>query len=603
MKSRKEMNSRFFWKPEHLYASEEAFNKDFERVAEIINELETFSGKLSDKDSAEKYLKIYFEALQKAMELDSYAARCKDVDMGDSKFQELHGKTENIIAKLSAASSFAEPEFLECDEDYLKSLKNDANLKDYNRYFEAILKGKPHTLSSNEERIMATYSSIGLGQYETYSTFSSSDMPFPKITLSNGDEIEVNTPNYSIHRGSDNREDRINIFQSYWKNYAKFTNTLAKTLNYQIKYYSIVSALRKFDTTLESQMFANELPKEFFYTLRDNIREIIPSLHNYLDVKKKVLGLDDLAYHDVYASMVKSETKKKYNYNESVDIINKALEVMPEEYRKIVAEGMNEANGWVDVYPNKGKRGGAYMSGEAYSTHPYVLLNHTDDYNSMSTIAHEFGHAMHSWYSNKCQPFSKSQYTIFVAEVASIFNEILLINYMIDNTEDEMEKMELLNHFIEMLRATVFRQMHFAEFEDNIYKRVEADGTLTPDFLTENYGNLLKDYYGHNRNIMKIDEEYCVEWAFIPHFYYNYYVYQYVVGYLGALTLATKVLDKTITSEHYVNNFLKAGSSKPPLEIIKDAGADLTSKDTYELVAKLFNKRLKEFEELAAKHK
>ena len=597
MKKRNEIDAKFIWKPEHIYANEEAVQEDFLIVGSAADQISGFKGHLNDRDSLLAALKMSTDAMRRIMKLESYASRNKDVDMTVGKWQELAGMVVSVQTGLASASSFMEPELLSYSEELLRSFRDDPDFAVYTRYFDALLRNKPHTLSDKEEMIMAQFSGISLAEYETYSTFSSTDMKFGKAVIE-GEEIEINMPTYAKYRISDDRDIRKKVFDSFWQSYDGYKNSITKMLHYQIKYYTTVSKIRNYHDALEAEMNANELPYDFFYTLRDNIRAILPSLHEYLALKKEVLNIPDQGYHDVYAKMVTGASKRKFEYNDAVKIINEAMKPMTEEYRTVLAKSMDPANGWVDIYPNQGKRSGAYMSGEAYDTHPFVLLNHIDDYNSASTLAHEMGHAMHSYYSNGNQPFEKSQYTIFVAEVASTFNEIMLINHLLDTTEDKEEKEFLLNHFIEMIRSTVFRQMQFAEFEDALYKKVESGEALTPDFLNELYGNTLSRYYGEEYGLMTIDPLYKNEWAFVPHFYYNYYVYKYVVGFIGALSLAESVRSGAVPASQYIDGFLKAGTSKPPVEILKDAGVDMTSAAPYKLIEKLFIEKLKALKEL-----
>ncbi|MGI6393493.1 MAG: oligoendopeptidase F [bacterium] len=597
MKKREEMDLKFMWKPEHIYGSREEIADEFQLLEKAKADIAKFVGKLSEKESLLKALKTSSDAMRRVMKLESYAHRCRDVDVSVGEWQELSGMVESVMTELSAVSSFMEPELLSYDENLLKEFRDNPDFAVFTRYFDALLRNKPHTLSDKEEMIMAQFSGLSFAQYEIFTTFSSIDMKFPKIEL-DGELVEVNMPTYAKYRGSDNRETRKKIFDAFWGAYDGYKNGISKMLHYQIKYYATASKLRNFQDTLESEMNANELPHSFFYTLRDNIRAILPAFHEYLAVKKEVLNIPDQGYHDVYAKMVTGDSNRKFEYNESVKLINEAMKPMSEEYRSVLAQSMEPENGWVDIYPNKGKVSGAYMSGEAYDSHPFVLLNHIDDYNSASTLAHEMGHAMHSYYSNRFQPFEKSQYTIFVAEVASTFNEIMLINHLLDTTTDKEEKKFLLNHFIEMIRSTVFRQMQFAEFEDEIYKKVERGEALTPDFLSGVYGDTLSRYYGEEYGLMKIEELHKNEWAFVPHFYYKYYVYKYVVGFIGALSLAESVRAGNVSPQQYIDGFLKAGSSKPPLEILKDAGVDMTSIEPYKIIEKVFVEKLKELKEL-----
>jgi len=597
MQKRNEVDPKNCWQTSHLYKNEEEVANEFQCIEKDTAEIVKFAGKLGEKETLLKALRISSDAMRRGAKLQCYADRNRDVDMSVGKWQELSGMAAAAMTKMAAASSFMEPELLSYSEEKLLGFKNDPDFSDFSRYFDAILLNKPHTLSEPEEKIMAEFGGLALGEYETYSTFSSADMKFPEIELE-GEKMEANIQTYARFRQSDNRETRKKIFDVFWKTYDSYKNSLAKMLHYQTKYYATVAKIRKYSDALDKEMKENELPSNFFYTLRDNVRAILPALHEYLALKKEVLNIPDQGYHDIYATMVKGGNSRVYTYEDSVKLVNEAMSCMTDEYRKAIAEAMDPANGWVDIYPNEGKVSGAYMEGMAYDTHPYVLLNHIDDYNSASTLAHEMGHAIHSYYSNKFQPYEKSQYTIFVAEVASTFNEIMLINRLIDTTQDKEEKKFLLNHFIEMARSTVFRQMQFAEFEDAIYKKVEAGEVLTPEFLNGVYGQTLSRYYGEEYGLMKIDELYKNEWAFVPHFYYNYYVYKYVVGFIGALSLAEGVRSGKIPAEQYINGFLKAGTSKPPIEILKDAGVDMTDIAPYKTFEKIFTEKLQQLKNL-----
>lgn len=597
MKKREEIDSRNFWQTEHLYKNDEEIANDFSLVEKATAEIAKFAGRLNEKSELLKALRLSSDAMRRLMKLQCYADRNRDVDMSVGKWHELSGVVTAAQTKMAAAGSFMEPELLSYDEKLLLQFRNDPDFSDFSRYFDAILLNKPHTLSPNEEKIMAHFGGISLAEYETYSTFSSTDMKFPEIEI-DGEKMEANIQTYAKYRQSDDRETRKKVFDAFWSTYDSYKNSIAKMLHYQTKYYATVAKIRNYSDALGAEMKANELPFDFYYTLRDNVRAILPALHEYLDLKKKVLKLDEQRYFDVYATMVKSGNSRVFTYDDSKRLVNEAMSCMTPEYREAIAKAMEPENGWVDIYPNEGKVSGAYMEGMAYDTHPYVLLNHIDDYNSASTLAHEMGHAIHSYYSNKFQPFEKSQYTIFVAEVASTFNEIMLINRLLDTTDDKEEKRFLLNHFIEMVRSTVFRQMQFAEFEDAIYKKVESGEVLTPEFLNDTYGKTLSRYYGEEYGLMKIDELYKNEWAFVPHFYYNYYVYKYVVGFIGALSLAEGVRSGKIPAEQYINGFLKAGCSKPPLEILKDAGVDMMSIEPYKLIEKMFVEKLHQLKEL-----
>ncbi|HPY14960.1 MAG TPA: M3 family metallopeptidase, partial [bacterium] len=364
MKTRNEMDSKFMWKPEHIYGSSEEVTDEFQLIEKATAQMPKFAGRLSEKESLMKALRTSSDAMRRVMKLESYAHRNRDVDMAEGYWQELSGMVESAQTSLAAATSYMEPELLSYEEDVLKGFRDDPDFSVFTRYFDALLRNKPHTLSDKEEMIMAQFGGLSLAEYEIYSTFSSTDMKFPKIEI-NGELVEVNMPTYARYRTSDDREIRKRVFDAFWKTYDGYKNGISKMLHYQIKYYTTVAKLRNYHDALESEMNSNELPYDFFYTLRDNIRAILPALHEYLAVKKEVLNIPDQGYHDVYAKMVTGGSNRLFEYNEAVKLINEAMGPMTEEYRTVLAQSMNPENGWVDVYPNEGKRSGAYMSGEA----------------------------------------------------------------------------------------------------------------------------------------------------------------------------------------------------------------------------------------------
>ncbi len=598
MKKYSEIDKKYKWNTEDIFRTPEEFESTANTVVEVIDTIPFYKNKLGKKESLLKCFEKIYKCSRIIMKLGSYARRKRDTQMDVSEYQELCGLVESLSESFTTVSSFVEPELLSLPEEVLQKFAEDKDFSLYKRYLGEIIRNKPHTLSDSEEMLMARFSSLSNAQYETFSTFTSADMKFPEIKLSDGKKIEINQANYSIYRQTDNREDRKTVFDEFWETYHGCRNSISKMLHYQIKYYTTTAEIRKFKSSRDRAMHGNELPEEFFSTLKKQIRKQLPSLHDYLELKKEVLNIEELKYYDIYASMVPGGSGIKYPYEKSVELVSEAMSPMTKEYRETINRAMKTGSGWTDVYPSAKKRNGAYMSGEAYDIHPFVLLNHTDDYSSVSTLAHEMGHAMHSYYSNKFQPFETSQYSIFVAEVASVFNEIMLINHMLDTLDDGDEKRYLLNHFIEMIRTTVFRQMQFAEFEDSIYGKVEKGEVLSPDFLDKTYGETLRDYYGEEKGVMTIDSLYTAEWSFVPHFYYNYYVYQYVVGFVGALSLATDIRKGKISPEHYIDGFLKAGSSKPPLEILKDAGVDLSSPEPYELTGEVLRENIEQLKNI-----
>jgi oligoendopeptidase F len=530
--------------------------------------------------------------------LTVYAGLLKDSDMNVAENQTLDGRVETLYTSFESVTSFIEPELLALPEERVKEYLADDSFKDFRRAMSEIVRWKSHTLSVVEEKILAEFTAIGNASNEIYDTFTTTDMPRPSITFSTGETVRLDNSVYFKYRSMQNTADRTLLFEKFWDNYGLYQNTFAKTLSYQTQYYVTEGRVKKFGSSIEKILFEKELPPDFYTKLIGHIRSILPALHEYMALKKEILGLDKVRFQDMYVPLTNGNYDEEYSFEKAAGIVNAAVAVMPDEYREATRAGMTPGAGWIDVYPSKGKSGGGYCTGGSYSTHPFILLNWTDDYDSLTTLAHEMGHGMHSYFSNKYQPFANVDINIFNAEVASVFNEMLLSDYLLKNAKSDEEKIFLLDNFIETTRGTVFRQMMFAEFEKQFYDLVEAGSPLTPDAMNGLYKEINEEYYGAARGLYEMDPRYAVEWSIVPHFYYNYYVFQYVVGYVGGLSLATKILDGSLPARQYVDGMLAAGGSKSPLDILRDAGLDMTSDEPYELTAKVFKERLAELRKL-----
>jgi len=602
-KNRADITDKYKWAPEHIYATENDFETDFGIAEKLITQVKGFAGTLSAKEQARIALKTYFEAMRLVYTLDTYAGRVRDSDMNDSESQKRAGRTETLTTQFSAAASYIIPEIQALPDDIVRDYLVDPAFADYRRFISEARRWRVHTLSSAEEKILAEFFGVAYAPYESYTIFTTADMARPSFTFSDGTTILLNDPMYIKYRSMYDATDRKRLFETFWDNYGRYQNTFAKMLTYQTKYYWTEARLRKFNSSLEKKLFEKELPPDFYDTLITHIRAILPALHEYMMLKKEILGVDKVRFHDLYVPLTTIQTKETYSFEKAAEIVENAISPMPDEFRAAMKQGMTPGSGWIDVYPNKGKADGAYCAGSAYGVHPYILLNWTDDYESLTTLAHEMGHAMHSYFSNKYQPFPTSDYNLFVAEVASVFNEHLLSAYLLKNAKDINEKIFLLNNFIETLRGTVYRQALFAEFEKRFYEIVEKGMPLTPDVLNKMYKEINLDYYGAAKELYEMDDRYAVEWAYIPHFYYNYYVFQYVVGFIGSLTLATKILEGSLPPQQYVENLLMAGGSKPPLEILRAAGVDMMQDEPYKLTEKVFKERLTELRGLLSVQK
>jgi len=431
-----------------------------------------------------------------------------------------------------------------------------------------------------------------------YGTFKDAEMPRPEVTLSNGETLSVGMAEYSKFRAAPNRNDRQIVFEAFWDNFARFKATYGEMLNGNVQNHIFRAKARHYASALEASLYPKNIPVDVYHSLVENVNKSLPSFHRYLNIKKRMMGLDTLRYLDLYAPAVK-DIEMNYTYEEAGNIIVEALKPLGEEYVNTVKKAINER--WIDVYPTPGKRSGAYSNGAFYDGHPFILLNYNDLYEDVSTMAHELGHTMQSYFSNKNQPYPLADYEIFVAEVASTFNEVLLFNYMMNKVVDDDVKLSLLMNWLDGFKGTLFRQTQFAEFELKIHETAEKGMPLTGDSFTEMYTDIVKRYYGHEQNICFIDDYISMEWAFIPHFYYNFYVYQYSTSFTASISLAEKVMNNEPGALENYLAFLSAGGSDYPIDLLKKAGVDMTTSDPFEKAMEAMNKVMDEIEKILDK--
>ncbi|BBB32811.1 oligoendopeptidase F [Thermotomaculum hydrothermale] len=594
-KTREEIPEKYKWNLKDLYPSVEVFKKNREEFSKKIESLKSFQGKLGNSpEELKKCLDTYFNLHKELDRLITYVSLRADEDLGNSENQKLKNETYNVARKFAEASSFIEPEIISLGEKKINEYLENKDLKLYKLYLTRILKEKKHILSKNEEALLAKTSMISDAPYQTYSIFSYTDMPFPIVEL-NGEKVKLNQAAYTKWRSNPDIKIRNIVFPKFFGTYKSFENTFGTLLYSQVKKDWFYANARKYNSSLEAALTPNEVPVKVYHNLIKEINANLPLLHRYLKLRKKMLGLKELTYADLYTPLVKS-VDAKYTYEQAQKIIEDALKPLGNEYETYLHRAFKER--WIDVYPNEGKRGGAYSSGNAYDVHPYILLNYNEDYESLSTLAHELGHSMHSMFSNTYQPYVYSDYTIFVAEVASTFNENMLNHYLLIHTKDRDMKLFLLGHLLEGIRQTIFRQAMFAEFELEIHKRVEKGEALTGADLSKIYLNIVRKYYGHDKGICKVDDLYGIEWAYIPHFYYNFYVYQYATSLIASTHLAQKVIhgDKKDVEEYL--GFIKSGCSDTPINILRKAGADLETEIPFETTMKVFSDTMDQIEKL-----
>ncbi|MFT8342711.1 oligoendopeptidase F [Clostridium beijerinckii] len=586
LKKREEIEDKFKWKVDKIYKSIEDWEKDFEDVKNEAVKLKDFSGKLVNGEAILDYLKFNEKVSRKAENLFIYAHLKCDEDTSNTTYQSLMSKVDIYMAELASYTAFFVPEILSLDDGFIKSEINRLDeLKQFEFLIEDILKEKPHILSKEMEELLAAASDCLDAPSAIHNILTNADMTFGKIEDEDGNEVELTEGNYSSFIRGKNREVRKAAFERLFGEYDKLKNTLATSLSASIKTFNFSSRVRKYNNALEASLKPNNIPLEVYKNAIKVINNNLDSLHRYVKIKKKLLGLDEIHMYDLYVPVIEIP-KERIEFNDGVNIVLKALNPLGTEYLDIFKSGVND--GWIDIYENKGKRGGAYSWG-GYDTMPYVLLNYNNELGDVSTLAHEMGHSIHSYYSRKEQPYYYANYTLFCAEVASTTNESLLIHYLIENEKDEKKKLYLINQELEQIRTTVFRQLMFAEFELYTHETLEKGIPLTAEDYNKAWHDLNVKYFG---NEIVIDKEVDVEWSRIPHFYSDFYVYQYATGYAAASAFSKAILDGKENAVEKYKGFLKSGGSDYPINILRNAGVDMTTDLPIEATIKRFNELL-----------
>jgi len=596
---RDRVDEKYRWNLAQVYPDLAAWEADKQALIAEIPALRRFQGRLSDRATLREALDVLTGVHKRLERLGHYASRLKDEDLARSDPTAMADAVTKLGSEISAATAYFDPEVLEIDEATLREWIADALFKDYDRYLHDLLRQKPHVLGPAEEEILANASTLSPVLYHAYSTFSDAELKRPRITLHDGSEAEIGPANYRVLRQSPHREDRRRTFEAQWDLYNDYRNTFAHLLNGQVAYYSFLARSRRYDNVLHMALHRNEVPVEFYHTLVDRVNEHLPSFHRYLALRRKMLGVQDgQHYYDIYASLVPA-VKRKYPIEDCFGLAMESAAPLGEEYVGHLGEALRSGSGWLDIYPNKGKRSGAYMAG-CYGCHPLVLLNHNDDFESLTTLVHEMGHALHSVYSQAAQPYPKADYSIFVAEVASTLNEALLFEHLLRTETDPELRRFLLSEYLHGFRGTVFRQIMFAEFEREIYAMSDRREALTGDSMNALYLDLLRRHHGHAQGVMHIDERYGAEWAYIPHFYYRFYVYQYTSSFIASTALVERILTEgEPAARRYIDHLLEAGSSRDPLTILENAGVNLNASEPYEIAFGRFDRYVGELEALA----
>ena len=595
VKKREEINLEDKWKLEKIYANEDAWEKDFNILKKESPKLREFAGKLNDKEEILKYLELNEKVSRLGETLYVYAHMKSDEDTSNQKYQSYMNKIDAFMAEFASYGAFFVPEILALPDEFIKDLiKNDERFKIYEFMLMDILKEKPHILTKEMEELLALASDCLDAPSSIHNMLTNADMTFGNIKDEDGDEVELTEGNYSSFIKSKDRSVREAAFKRLFGEYKKFDNTLATTLTSSVKSFNFSARVRKYESPIEASLSPNDIPVSVYENAIKTINDNLSSLHRYVKIKKKLLGLEQMHMYDLYVPIIEVE-KEKISFDEGVKLANEGLKPLGEEYLNLFNEGIN--SGWIDKYENKGKRGGAYSWG-GYDTMPYVLLNYHNELNDVSTLVHEMGHSLHSYYSRKTQPYYYAGYTLFCAEVASTTNEALLIHYLIEKEQDKKKKLYLINQELEQIRTTVFRQLMFAEFELYTHESFEKGIPLTAEDYNAKWHELNVKYFGPE---MVVDPEIDVEWSRIPHFYSDFYVYQYATGYAAASAFAKSILEGKENAVEKYKGFLKAGGSDYPINILKNAGVDMTSDEPIEATIRRFNELLDMIEKESSK--
>lgn len=590
---REEIEAKYKWKLEDIYAGDAQWEEDFERVKTLSEGMSKFRGRLGEgAEALLDCLKASDELLSSNDKLFVYARMKRDENNANHVYQALADRASVLSTGVYASVSFIVPELLSIPEEKLKGfIDGNSDLQLYRQFVNEALRQKKHTLSEREEELLALSSEVAQAPRDIFTMFNNADIRFPFIKDENGEEIEVTKGRYIKFLESKDRRVREDAFHALYSSYNKQINTLAATLTSNIKNNRFYSTVRKYGSSLEASLDSDNISIDVYDSLIDTVGKNLHLLHRYLRLRKKALRLDELHMYDLYVPIVEEPPKSIY-YKDALDMVEKGLQPLGEEYLGYLKHSFEA--GWIDVFENEGKTSGAYSWG-AYKTHPYVLLNYQGTINDVFTIAHEMGHALHSFYTNRTQPYIYSEYKIFVAEVASTVNESLLMRYLLGKTEGDKEKAYLLNHYLEEFRGTVFRQVMFAEFEKIVHAKVEQGESLTTQSLNEIYKGLNAKYYG---NEVVIDEDISIEWARIPHFYNSFYVYKYATGFSAATSISQQILNEGKPAVDRYINFLSSGGSDYPLELLKKAGVDLSSPKPVQDALDVFAQILDELEKL-----
>ena len=592
LKKRSEIDDRFKWDMTDVYADEQKFSEDITVAREKMSLLKSYKGKItSDLETFLSCINLMSELELITERVYFYANQKYHEDMGNTKYQVMSDEAMTLLTDFSQASSFVQPELLKNDEEKINKYLQDARLKDYKQYFKDLFRQKEHILSEEIENVLAQTQKFSNSASDIFQIFNNADIDFPTIKDENGNDVKLSHSRFVVFLESKDKRVRKEAFEKLYETYGKVKNTLATVYLSSVKKDSFYAFVRKFQSSRQMFLDDGNIPECVYDNLIKSVNNNLGLLHRYVSLRKKVLKLEELHLYDLYTPLVEN-IGEDIDFSKAKEMVLEGLSPMGEEYLSLLKQGFE--NRWIDVYENIGKRSGAY-SWSIYGVHPYVLLNYQNNLNNVFTIAHEMGHALHSYYSNTNQIYTNAEYKIFVAEVASTCNESLLIHDLINKSKNKKEKAYLINHFLEQFRGTLFRQTMFAEFENIIHKSIDNGESLSCDDLCREYYKLNEKYYGDN---IIIDKEIELEWARIPHFYTAFYVYQYATGFSAAIALSKRILEEGEGAVEDYKGFLKGGSSLYPIDLLKIAGVDMSSTTPIDMALKVFEELLSELEEL-----
>jgi oligoendopeptidase F len=590
------VDPQYTWDLTELYPSVDAWNQAREEVLAEFEKIEARRGTLGDSaDSLYQAYRHVSDTYRKAGRVFVYASLNGDEDLRVTETQERDQLATIMFGRFGEATAWMQPELLEVGREVIESyIKEDERLAPFAYQLDNSLRNAPHTLGAEAEQTLSYFSQSFGAPNNTYSLLANSDIPWPTVTLSTGEEVRVDSQGYGRARGSENRDDRKLVFDTFWNKWLEYRNSVGIVLNSHLQTQTALAKARNYDGVLHRELHQDNIPPAVYRTLVEEVNKALPTLHRYFRLRARMLGIEQMHYYDIYPPLVSLD--KEFDIETSKKITLEAMSVLGEDWTKVQEEAMDQR--WMHVYPQRGKRSGAYMQGFAYDVHPYLLLNHNDNYASLSTFAHEWGHAMHTVYARQEQPFETAGYSTFIAEIPSTSLELILQDYMTTNAETVDEKLYYLGHGLESMRGTFFRQTMFAEFELARYEAAERGEALSGERMSAMYGEILKRYHGHDDGVVIIDDLYTNEWMFIPHFYLNMYVYQYATSKTAGTALYAKIVEDGKAGVDNYKNLLRAGGSNYPYLLLAEAGVDLAKPEPYRAIVAKMNAVMDEMERL-----